>query len=186
MQMSNLLWCMAQAELTGENDRWCSGSGQSTLDQGWKGKRDGITEVEKERERERVETDDRERGEGERGELERVYSELPWTKLDLLHDGSTATLQFRMLISQPALRSPSLSLVSTTHDIYIYIHKCIHPLIPRQFWSCGPPLTETQHRYVYRSRRPVSFPFRDSSSSSSCSTTMEERWKERCKIGGGG
>lgn len=78
--------------------------------------------MEKERERERVETDDRERGEGERGELERVYSELPWTKLDLLHDGSTATLQFRMLISQPALRSPSLSLVSTTHDIYIYIY----------------------------------------------------------------
>lgn len=79
-----------------------------------------------ERERERVETDDRERGE-ERGELERVYSELPWTKLDLLHDGSTATLQFRMLISQPAPRSPSRrSLISTT-TIYIYIHIHVYP-----------------------------------------------------------
>lgn len=87
---------------------------------------------ERERERERVETDDRERG-AERGELERVYSELPWTKLDLLHDGSTATLQFRMLISQPAPRSPShrsLSLVSTTHGVHINIYIYIRVSIP--------------------------------------------------------
>lgn len=48
----------------------------------------------------------------ERQGVREVYSELPWTKLDLLHDGSTATLQFRMLISQPALQSPSLRPVS--------------------------------------------------------------------------
>lgn len=55
MQMSNLLWCMAQAELTGENDRWCSREQIEYTRQGQKGKRDGrrgITQVE-ERERER-------------------------------------------------------------------------------------------------------------------------------------